>query len=147
MRLRVLRRDAHRVAGMMLGFGQVALAQQDQRQLVGGDEVVGVQRDDAADQRLGGARVALRLADVVQDRQRAGPIGCEFQHIQAEPFGGFVGALAVRLDGALDQRNEMAGGLGRRQRLSCRLQQRTARRPLPQGHNCETEAGAFIGLQ
>ena len=62
-------------------------------------------------------RFALRLADVVQHGQRAGPIGREFQHVEAKPFGGLVGALAVRLDGALHQRHEVADRLGRRQGL------------------------------
>ena len=60
-------------------------------------------------------RFPLRLADFVQHRQRARPIGGEFEHVEAQPFGGFVGALAMRLDGALDQRHEVADRLGRRQ--------------------------------
>ena len=58
VRLRVRGRDADRVAGVDLGFAEIALAEQQQRQLVGGPEVVGVERDDAADQRLRG-RVPL----------------------------------------------------------------------------------------
>ena len=46
MRLWVFRRDAHGVAGMAFGFGQIALAQQDQSELVGGDKIVGIERDD-----------------------------------------------------------------------------------------------------
>ena len=99
----------------MLGFGQTALAQQDQRQLVGGDQIVGVQRDDPAEQRLGGLRSALRLADFVEHRQRTRPIGRKFQHVEAEPFRGLGRALSVRPSRTLDQRHEMADGLGRRQ--------------------------------
>ncbi len=115
VRLRVLGRDAHGIAGMMLGFGQAALAKQDQRQLVRGNQVVRVQRDDAADQRLRGAGVTLRLADVVKDRQCARAIGRQFQHVQAQTFGGLIGTLAVRLDGALHERHKVPDGLGRRQ--------------------------------
>ena len=33
--------------------------------------------------------VALGLADFVQHRQRAGTVGGQFQHVEAEPLGGF----------------------------------------------------------
>jgi hypothetical protein len=115
--LRVLRCDAHCIAGMMLGFGQAALVEQDQREFVGSDQVVRVQCNDAADQRLGGARVTLRLADIVQDGKCTRPIGRQFQYVQAEALGGFDGALAMRLDRTLDQRHQMTDGLGRRQRV------------------------------
>ena len=110
-----------------LGLGQAALAEQDQRQFVGGDKVVGVERDDAADQRLGRARLALGLADFVQHGERARPVGRQFQHVEAEPFGGLVGALAVRLKRALHQRHQVARGGGGRQ--GAELQVATAHGP------------------
>ena len=61
------------------------------------------------------ARLALRLADVVEQRQRAETVGRQFQHVEAQPFGGLRRALAMCLDGALHQRNEMADRLRRRQ--------------------------------
>jgi hypothetical protein len=42
VRLWVFQSDAHGVAGVVLGFGQAAPAQQDQRQFIGGDEIVGI---------------------------------------------------------------------------------------------------------
>ena len=112
--LRVLRRDADGVAGLDFGLLDGALGQQQQGEFVGGGEVVGVERDDAADQRLGGSVVPLVLADLVQHGQRAGTVGREFQHIEAQAFGGLDGALAVGGDGAFDQRHQMARGFRRR---------------------------------
>ena len=113
--LRVFRCDADGVAGMDLGFGERAAAQQQQGEFVGGDEIVGIQRDDAADQRFGGRVLALGLADFVQHTERARPVGGEFQHVEAKAGGGFRGPLALRLDGAFDQGHEMADGVGGRQ--------------------------------
>ena len=116
VRLRVLRRDADGVAGLDLGFLDGALAQQQQREFVGGGEVVGVERDDTADQRLGRGVFPLVLADLVQHGQRTGTIRGEFQHIQAQAFRGLDGALAVRGDGAFHQRHQVARGFRRRHR-------------------------------
>jgi hypothetical protein len=67
VRLWVFRRDADGVARMVFGFREIAFAQQDQRQLVGGCQVVGIERDNAVDQRVGRLMLALGLADFVQD--------------------------------------------------------------------------------
>ena len=114
VRLRVLRGDADGVAGLDLGFLDGAAAKQQERAFVGGGQVVGVEGDDAADERLGGGQVPLVLSDLVQDRQGAGAVGGQFQHVEAQAFGSFDRSLAVGGDGTLHQRDQVAGGFGGR---------------------------------
>ena len=97
MGLRIGRRDAHGIAGVNLGFGEIALAQQQQRQLVGGPEIIRIETDDAPDQRFGRSLAVLVFPDLVEHGQRAGPVRREFQHLQAKLFRGVDRALAMGL--------------------------------------------------
>ena len=53
---------------------------------------------------------------VVKHRQRARPVGGQFQHIKAQAFGGFDRTLAMRRNRAFDQRHQVTGRFGGRHR-------------------------------
>src|ERR1019366_572508 len=52
--------------------------------------------------------------DRIQHRQRTGPVGREIQNVEAQPLGDVFGALLVGLNGAFDERDKVADGLGGR---------------------------------
>ena len=116
VRLRRFRRDADGVAGMIFRLVEAALGKQKKRNLVDRPEVVGVERDQPADQRLRGGRRAGGAAHLEQHGERRGLARGEFQHVERQPFGDLLRALAQRLRRALDQRRQVADRLRRPQR-------------------------------
>ena len=111
------RRDPHRVAGVDFGLGEVALAEQNQRQFLRCPDIVGIDRHHAPDQRLGRGGGARRLPDLVEHRQRPALPRRQFQHVQADPGSFLQLALGMRGNGAVHQRQKVpcrfARGQGR----------------------------------
>ena len=87
MGLSVIRREADRVPGVADGAIHVPPAQEQQRQLIDGPEIVGRQANNALDERRAGVRTALALADFIQDPERPDPRGGELQNVKGERFG------------------------------------------------------------
>ena len=113
VRLRNGRRDTHGVAGVDLGFAEIALVEQQQRELVGGPEIIGVEGDDVPDQRFGRRRAVLVFADLVEHAQRARPVRRQLQHLQAKLLGGVDRTLAMGLRRAFHQRHQVPAGFRR----------------------------------
>ena len=103
VRLRVLRGDAHRIAGVPLGVRQIALLHQQQRQFVGCPDRVRVDRYDAPHQGFGGGTLALGLADLVQHPEHVDPARRVFEHLQGEGESVVAVAAAMRAKAAVGQ--------------------------------------------
>jgi hypothetical protein len=106
MRLRVLRGEADRIAGVAFGLEDGALAERQQRQIVDRPECVRVQRDDAAQQRLGGGRQILLLAYPVQHGQRVELTGRQFQNAETELVRFVRRVLLHHLPSSFDDRRK-----------------------------------------
>ena len=134
VRLRVERRDPHRVAGVMLGLGQRALAEQQKRQRLRRRQMIGIESHDPLQERLGRAPVALRGANVGEQRQRADVQRRALEEIDEQPLRLLDASRRSRRARALDVR------LGRRLRPGRRRVERaTAIAPKP------AAAGAWGG--
>ena len=111
VRLCVLRGDAHGVSGVALGFGEVPAADQKESELIRGPEIIGLEGDQASDERNARLGFSLSLADLVQDRKRASTTGSQLQHIERQALGLLRVPRAVGLRGALLQRHQVTAGL------------------------------------
>ena len=109
VRLHVGWRQAHGVAGVDLGFGQRAFAEQERGQRLRRRQIVGIEPHDAIEQRLRRGRVLRGAADLIKQPQRVEMARKALQKIDQElrGFGRVAGA----------ERCARAVDLGRRPRF------------------------------
>jgi len=113
VRLRILGGDAHTIAGVDFSFGDGALGEQRQGQLVRRPQCIGVELHEAPQQRLGGQAAAVGAADPPQGRERLGLRWRQLQYLVAQPLGLGGSAVALcgdRLLGHRQQRRPRSGG-------------------------------------
>ncbi len=66
-----------------------------------------VKGDDAPDQGFSRGMAVLAFTELIKHRERAGPVGRQFQHLEAKLLGGFDRAFAMGLYRAFNQRDQM----------------------------------------
>ena len=122
----------HGVASVMLGLRQRALAEQEERQRLGGGKVVGIEPHDPLPERLGRAPVGPaprgfpRAAPAPDVQRRA------LEQID-EQRSAFVDLAAAARAAPARSRSGSGAGFGQAAVASSE-QQRSARSPLPQAH-------------
>ena len=80
-------RDAHGVAGVMLGLGQRAPVEQRQRQRLRRRQIVRIEPHDPGQQRLRRRRAAFRCAKLAEQRERADILRRALENLDELPLG------------------------------------------------------------